>query len=80
MFTNKICEKCDVCLDICWDCHILLCEKCDKIYYKVIDYGIDICYCKKCNPIEVIDLYKYMKDKYDETLTLKQIQNIINNY
>ena len=78
MFTDRQCPISNEYYDVCWGCRKLLCDKCDELYSRFIDYDTDVAYCKKCKPIEICDLYNYMKNKYGELLTLKEIQNIIN--
>ena len=77
------CLKCKKQYKACNDCSKKLCN---CIYYKVeYEYGGDLILCLSCfekqNP--EVQLYNYFKEKYNEQLTLVEIQKIIklsNNY
>ena len=71
------CTKCNRLYDGCVYCHKKLC---DCVEYRVeYEYGGDLIYCIDC--FEMHDpetqLYNYFKEKYNERLTLVEIQKII---
>ena len=71
------CTKCNKLFDGCMNCHKTLCDCIEcKVEY---DYGGDLYFCIKCfeGQDPQTNLYKYFRDKYNETLTLQEIQNII---
>ena len=77
------CTKCNRLYDGCMYCRKKLC---DCVEYKIeYEYGGDLILCLSCfekqNP--EVQLYNYFKEKYNEQLTLVEIQKIIklsNNY
>ena len=76
-FNRYSCLKCNRLYDGCMFCHKKLC---DCIEYKIeYDYGGDLYFCIECFKKQdpEINLYEYFKKKYDEQLTLDEIQKII---
>ena len=76
---NYRCEKCNRLYDSCDYCHKKLC---DCVEYKVeYDYAGTVMMCKKCFEEQdgETQLYLYFKQKYDEQLSLSEIQIIIKN-
>ena len=73
-----ICLKCNRQYNACHQCSKRLCN---YINYKVeYDYG-DEYLCIECFEKQdpLTNLYKYFKKKYNETMTLEQIQKIMYN-
>ena len=73
------CPKCNQIYDGCVHCHKTLCGCVEwKIEY---DYGGDLTYCLSCfnEQDPETQLYKYFKEKYNEQLSLSEIQKIIKN-
>ena len=71
------CPKCNQIYDGCVHCHKKLCD-CVK-YCTEYDYGGDLTYCIDCFEKQdpETQLYFYFRDKYNEPLTLVEIQTII---
>ena len=73
------CPKCDRLYDGCMYCHKKLC---DCVEYKIeYEYGGDVYFCLDCFEKQdpETQLYKYFREKYNEQLTLVEIQTIIKN-
>ena len=73
------CPKCNQIYDGCFYCHKKLCDCVEwKIEYE--NCG-DLTYCLSCFELNdpETQLYLYFKQKYDEKLTLDEIQTIIKN-
>ena len=71
------CPKCNQIYDGCFYCHKKLC---DCVEYRVeYDYGGDLIFCIDCfnEQDPEVQLYLYFKNKYDEKMTLSEIQTII---
>ena len=78
-FIRFACPKCNQIYDGCVHCHKTLC---DCVEWKIeYDYAGDMIFCIPCFELQdgETQLYKYFKDKYNEQLTLDDIQKIIKN-
>ena len=70
---NLACTKCFNILNRCNDCNIINCTKCD-------DGDVDSCdifYCHTHRHLKVDELYNYLCEKYNESLTLEDIRKVI---
>ena len=76
---NYRCEKCNRLYDGCDYWHKRLCD-CVKSEIEY-DYAGHMIFCIQCFEMQdgETQLYKYFKEKYNETLTLVEIQTIIKN-
>ena len=73
------CKKCRRIKNKCMRCSTEHCTDCDNGYEYSTWGDCDLYYCKKCRYITVEELYKYIVDKYDEKLTLKEIRDLVIN-
>jgi hypothetical protein len=58
-------------------CHKKHCTKCDDGTYECCDDCVDVYYCHNCRDINLKELYKYFKDKYNVTDSLEEIRKLI---
>ena len=74
-----LCKKCRRMTTTCIRCRITHCTDCDDGCFYSNSWDPDVYYCKQCRPINIEELYKYIVDKYNEKLTLKEIKDLILN-
>ena len=76
-YRKYCCLTCNIEYESCIICHKNLCNCTDNALKY--DYGVEIHFCKNCfeKEDELTNLYKYFKNKYNEPLTLNEIQKII---
>ena len=76
-YRKYCCLTCNREFNRCIMCHKFLCN-CTNNEIKY-EYGAETHYCKSCfeKQDELINLYNYFKNKYNEQLTLIEIQKII---
>ena len=76
-FEKLCCQECNRGYDSCIHFHKQLC---DCTQYKVeYDWGGDLMFCIQCfeKKDPLTNLYKYFKNKYNETMSLEEIEKIM---
>ena len=75
-----VCLKCDRLYDSCIHCHKKLCDCIGYKMWKIeYDWGGDLIFCIQCfeKKDPLTNLYKYFKNKYNETLSLQEIEKVM---
>ena len=75
--SEQCCNKCKRMTHKCMRCRITHCTDCDDGCFISNSWDPDVYYCKRCRPINIEELYKYVVEKYNEKLTLKEIKDLI---